>query len=97
MYGTWNRLNAVAVSRNATSTHSAPITGPSDGGTANVSANSTGSESAPMSMRRRRVPRLARSRSVREPITGSMTTSHTFDTVTITPARRAVTPRLSVR
>ncbi len=97
MYGTWKRLNAVAVSVNAMSTQIAPTTGPSAGGTANVNANSTGSAHAPISMSRRLLPCRARSRSVRAPITGSITTSHTFAIVMTAPAASAATPRESVR
>ena len=43
MYGTWNRLNDVAVARNATSTQITPATGPNEGGTAKVRAKNTGS------------------------------------------------------
>ena len=97
MYGTWNRLNAVAVSVKAMSTQIAPTTGPSAGGTAKVSAKSTGEASAPISMSRRRVPCRARSRSVRAPMIGSMTTSQTFATVITAPAASAATPSESVR
>ncbi len=97
MYGTWNRLNAVAVRTNATSTQTAPAAGARAGGTAKVRANSTGRLIAPTSMRRGREPWRARSASLSAPTTRSMTTSHTFATVTMTPAMRAATPRLSVR
>ena len=97
MYGTWNRLNAVAVSRNAISTQIAPTTAPRAGGTAKVSAKSTAIEHAPISMSRLRVPCRARSRSVSAPITGSITTSQTFAVVITAPAARAATPSESVR
>ena len=42
MYGTWKRLNAVAVSVKAKKTHTAPTIGPSDGGTAKVRAKNSG-------------------------------------------------------
>ena len=60
MYGTWNRLNAVAQSTKAMSTQTPAGTGPSDAGTAKVSAKKTGSRSAPSSMNRRRDPVTAR-------------------------------------
>lgn len=63
MYGTWNSENAVAASRNATSTQIAAAVGPAAAGTANVSAKSTGSVRAPSVMKRRRDPVRARSRS----------------------------------
>ena len=97
MYGTWNRLKAVAVARNATSTQITPATGPNTGGTAKVSAKNTGRVKAPMSMKRLRLPVRMRLRSDHAPITGSITTSQIFARVTIVPARIAATPRLSVR
>ena len=48
-------------------------------------------------MNRRRDPVTARLWSLRAPITGSMSTSHTFATVTSTPAQIAATPSVSVR
>ncbi len=81
----------------ASSTQMPATTGPSEGGTANVSANSTGSARAPMSISRLRLPCRARSRSVSAPMTGSMTTSHTFATVMTAPAASAATPSESVR
>ncbi len=47
MYGTWNSENAVAASRNATSTQIAAAVGPAAAGTANVGAKSTGSVERP--------------------------------------------------
>ena len=66
-------------------------------GTANVTTNATGSASAPTRIHVRRVPVAASARSLRSPIHGSITTSHTFAAVTTMPATRAVTPRVSVR
>nr|BFF09402.1 hypothetical protein GCM10025699_07050 [Microbacterium flavescens] len=97
MYGTWNRLNAVAVRVNAKKTQIAATAGPSAGGTAKVRAKSTGMLHAPTSMSRRRVPWRARSRSVRAPITGSITTSQILASVITRPATSAATPSESVR
>ncbi len=96
MYGTWNSENAVAVMRKAMSTHTPEATGPIPAGTANVSTKNTGRASAPRIIAGLRVPRSARLRSLRAPITGSMITSHTFATVISAPAAAAAMPRLSV-
>ncbi len=82
---------------NATSTQMPATTGPRAGGTAKVRAKSTGSVHAPTSIRRRRLPLRARSRSVNAPITGSMATSQIFAIVITAPAASAATPSESVR
>jgi hypothetical protein len=97
MYGTWNRLNAVAVSRNATKTQSPETTGSSPAGTAKVAMKNTGISAPPSTMNRRLDLVTARLRSLRAPITGSMMTSQILATVTRMPAARAATPRVSVR
>ena len=51
-------------------------------GTANVSTKPTGSASAPTRIHVRRVPVAASARSLRSPIHGSITTSHTLAAVT---------------
>lgn len=97
MYGTWKRLNAVAVIRKARKTHSAdkPVGVP--GGTAKVSRKNTGSATAPTSIIARREPRALSIRSLRAPITGSTMTSQILATVTTAPATNAATPSDSVR
>ena len=50
MYGTWNRLNAVAASRNATNTQKADAVGENAAGTAKVTMKKIGSRIAPNSM-----------------------------------------------
>ena len=86
MYGTWKRLKAVAVARNATNTQMPDAPGARPAGTANVSTNPTGRAIAPTSIHVRRVPVRARARSLRAPIHGSITTSHTLAAVTTRPA-----------
>ena len=79
MYGTWNRLNAVAASRNATSTQTPAATGPSAGGHREGEHEEHRQQRrAPSSMKRRRDPVRARLRSLRAPMTGSMMTSQTL-------------------
>ena len=97
MYGTWKRLNAVAVARNARNTQVPDAAGARPVGTANVTTKATGSASAPTRIHVRRVPVAASVRSLRSPIHGSISTSHTFAAVTTRPATRAVTPSVSVR
>jgi hypothetical protein len=97
MYGTWNSENAVAVSTNAMSTHAPEGSSPRPCGTAKVSAKNTGRAIEPTIMSGRREPRRARLRSLAVPITGSMSTSHTFASVTTMPAASAVMPNESVR
>ena len=81
----------------AKKTQTAPAIGPSAGGTAKVRAKKTGRPNAPISMSRRRVPCRARSRSVRAPMIGSMTTSQIFAIVMTMPATIAAMPSESVR
>ena len=81
----------------ATNTQAPDAAGARPVGTAKVMTNATGSASAPRRIQVRRVPEAASARSLRSPIHGSTTTSHTFAAVTTSPATRAVTPRVSVR
>jgi hypothetical protein len=87
----------VAAAVNATSTHTHDAAEPSAGGTAKVSTKKSGSSRAPSTMNRRRDPVTASDRSLRAPITGSITTSQIFATATSAPAARAAMPRVSVR
>ncbi len=96
MYGTWKRLNAVVDSTKATSTQSAEAKGARPAGTANVSVKNTGRLRAPMSMRVRREPVRCRMRSLSEPMSGSMMTSHSLARLTMSPPARAVMPSESV-
>ena len=66
-------------------------------GVANTAANSSGSVSAPVSRKLRRLPCRAAEVSDRAPMNGSMTTSQSFGTVTTSPAIPAATPSVSVR
>src|SRR4051812_50151689 len=93
MYGTWKRLNAVAVSTNDMSTHSDAAAGGVPAGTAKVSRKKTGRAIAPSIIIGRREPRRNSILSDLAPITGSMITSQTFATGTTTPATIAATPR----
>ena len=87
MYGTWNRLNAVAAQHEREEHPDArarPVRVPA--GTAKVSDEEHGQQrSRPAIMKRRRDPVRARLRSLRAPMTGSMITSQTFATVTSMP------------
>jgi hypothetical protein len=96
MYGTWNRLNAVAARMNPVSTQAADSASGSPGGTAKVSTKNTGSRMAPITMKRLREPVRARLRSLRAPIQGSMMTSQIFETVKAAPANAGFTPRVLV-
>ncbi|MNW58749.1 hypothetical protein D3C74_366320 [compost metagenome] len=97
MYGTWNIENAVAASRNATSTQIEAATVEAPAGTANVSAKNTGIATAPIVMKRRLDPVRTRSRSLPYPMNGSITTSQTLAPVTTRPATAAGTASASVR
>ena len=97
MYGTWKTLNAVAAATNATTTQTAAAEPVSAVGVAKSAANRSGIETAPASRNRRRLPCRAAETSDRAPISGSITTSQSFGTVTTRLASPAATPSVSVR
>ncbi len=85
----------MAAARNVNVTHSAaafPLPTP-----AKMSANATGSVSAPISINRVRVPVRMAWRSLTAPTKGLKNTSHTLGTTTTAPAIAAATPSTSVR
>ncbi len=82
---------------NATSTQMLLASGPASGLAAKVSTKNTGSNRPPSTMKRRRDPVSARLRSLRPPMTGSMTTSHSFATPMMMDAPSAAIPSVSVR
>ena len=87
----------MVASTKQTTTQPPAAAGARPGGTANIPMNPTGRVTAPMVISRDLVPRSRASRSLSAPTAGSISTSHTFGTITTSVASSAGTARVSVR
>ncbi len=96
-YGTWKKAYAVAQATNITSTHSASTPFEPRSGPAKSSAKKSASSRPAFSRKGRRGPRGSVERSLMRPAIGFSTTSQALGRKTMTPARPAAMPRVSVR